>query len=178
MRIIEVGLAAFLFLVLSAPSAGAGGGGGGGEPKGVDSRESFEMVMKNPADTFIIDVRTRAEYEFVGHPDMPNGVANIPYKFYPSWELNTDFVPKVAERYKPGDTLILICRSGKRAEAAARLLLDAGSTRGTGSTFKTIYYMTDSFEGPKDAQGLRTVSGWKVNGLPFTYELRDDLIYR
>lgn len=180
MKIAELCLAAFLFLVMSAPSAGAGrgggGGGGGGEPKGVDSRESFEMVMKNPADTFIIDVRTRAEYEFVGHPDMPNGVANIPYKFYPSWELNIDFVPKVKERYRPGDTLILICRSGKRAAAAARLLLGAGSTRGAG--FKTVYYMTDSFEGPKDAQGLRTVSGWKVNGLPYTYELRDDLIYR
>jgi rhodanese-related sulfurtransferase len=164
LKIIEIGLAAFLFLVLSAPSAGAR------EPKGVESRESFEMVMKSPADTFIIDVRTRAEYEFVGHPDMANGVANIPYKFYPSWELNVEFVIKVAERYKPGDTLILICRSGKRAEAAARLLLNAG--------FKTVYYMTDSFEGPKDAQGLRTVSGWKVNGLPFTYELRDDLVYR
>ncbi len=179
MKIIEVGLAAFLFLVLSTPPARAGGGG---EPQGVDSRESFEMVMKSPADTFIIDVRTRAEYEFVGHPDMANGVPNIPFKFYPSWELNVEFVIKVAERYKPVDTLILICRSGKRAEAAARLLLDSGSTRGAGSTrgtgFKTVYYMTDSFEGPKDARGLRTVSGWKVNGLPYTYELRDDLVYR
>jgi rhodanese-related sulfurtransferase len=85
----------------------------------------------------------------------------------------------VAERYKPDDTLILICRSGKRAKDAARLLLNAGgagSTRGT--DFKTVYYMTDSFEGPKDARGLRTVSGWKVNGLPYTYELRDDLVYR
>ncbi len=179
MRIIEVALAAFLFLVLSAPPAGAGGDGratGSGGPKGVDSRESFEMVMKSPEDTFIIDVRTRAEYEFVGHPDTANGVANIPYKFYPSWELNVDFVSKVAERYKPGDTLILICRSGKRAEDAARLLLGSGSTSGAG--FKAVYYMTDSFEGPKDARGLRTVSGWKVNGLPFTYEMRDDLVYR
>ncbi len=172
MKMLEAGLMAISFLMLTAPWAGAGGGG---EPKGVDSRESFEMVMKSPADTFIIDVRTRAEYEFVGHPDTVNGTANIPYKFYPSWELNVDFVSKVAERYKQGDTLILICRSGKRAKAAARLLLDAGSTRGAGFT---VYYMTDSFEGPKDARGLRTVSGWKVNGLPFTYELRDDLVYR
>ncbi len=173
MKIIEVGLAAFFFLALSTPPARADGGGHsvpGGEPKGVGSRESFEMVMKSPTDTFIIDVRTRAEYEFVGHPDTANGVANIPYKFYPSWELNIDFVPKVAERYKPDDTLIIICRSGKRAKDAARLLLDKG--------FKTVYYMTDSFEGPKDAQGLRTVSGWKVNGLPYTYELRDDLVYK
>ncbi len=165
MKIIEVGLAAFLLLVLSTPPARAGG-----EPKGVGSRESFDMVTKSPTDTFIIDVRTKAEYEFVGHPDTPNGVANIPYKFYPSWELNIDFVSKVKERYKPDDTLILICRSGKRAKDAARLLLDKG--------FKTVYYMADSFEGPKDAQGLRTVSGWKVNGLPYTYELKDDLVYK
>jgi rhodanese-related sulfurtransferase len=128
------------------------------------------MVVKSPSNTFIIDVRTRAEYQFVGHPDLSNGAANIPLKFYPSWKTNIDFVKNVEARYKLDDTIITICRSGKRAKTAAKLLLDAG--------FMNVFYMTDSFEGSKDPKGHRTVNGWKVNGLPYTYELKDNLIYK
>ncbi len=155
---------ALVLIMFSAPSLAAN------EPEGIDSKNAYDMVLKSPSDTFIIDVRTKAEYQFVGHPDIPNGVPNIPFKFYPSWELNKDFVKDVEERYKKDDVLITICRSGKRAKTAAKLLLNAG--------FKNVLYMTDSFEGPKDAKGHRTVSGWKVNDLPYTYELKDNLIYK
>ncbi len=161
---IEIGLAACFLLAFSTLSFGAEG------PRPVESQDAYKMVTDSPADTFMIDVRTRAEYEFVGHPNLPNGVPNIPYKFYPLWELNVWFVEKVAERYKLDDTLIIICRSGVRAEAAAWLLLKAG--------FKSVFFMTDSFEGPKDKYGPRNVSGWKLNGLPYTYELKDELIYK
>ena len=67
-------------------------------------------------------------------------------------------------------TLIMLCRSGKRAEKAGQLLLDAG--------FKKVLYMADSFEGSKDEKRHRTVSGWKVNGLPYTYKLDKKLIYK
>ncbi len=161
---IEIGLAVVFLLSLSTLSFGATG------PEPIESQESYAMVMDSPADTFIVDIRSRAEYEFVGHPDLPNGVPNIPYKFYPSWEFNVDFTAMVQERYKLGDNIIVICRSGVRAEAAAWLLLKAG--------FKSVFYMTDSFEGPKGPDGLRNVSGWKVNGLPYTYELKEELIYK
>tara|TARA_Y100000294_G_C8558415_1_gene338058 strand:- start:1515 stop:2018 length:504 start_codon:yes stop_codon:yes gene_type:complete len=142
----------------------------GVESQGIDSKESYKRVMDNLTNTFIIDVRTRAEYEFVGHPDMPNGVPNIPYKFYPTWEVNMNFVKKVEERYKKEDTIIIICRSGKRAKAAAKPLKDSG--------FQKVFHMTDSFEGPKDKKGHRTVGGWKVNDLPYTYKLENHLVYR
>ncbi len=140
------------------------------EPRAVDSRTAYRMVLDDPEHTYIIDVRSRAEYEFVGHPDLPNGVPNIPFKFYPGWRPNTHFVEDVARRFAKDDVLITMCRSGKRARAAARLLLAKG--------FKHVYYMSDSFEGPKDAQGHRTVGGWKVNGLPYTYRLDENLIYQ
>jgi len=140
------------------------------KPSGVDSREAYRVVMKSPGDTFIVDVRAAAEYEFVGHPDLPNGVPNIPLMFYPAWEANPDFVKDVKERYSKTDTIILICRSGGRAKKGATLLLDAG--------FKNALYMTDSFEGPKDEKGHRTISGWKVNGLPYTFRLDKNLVYR
>ena len=142
----------------------------GVEPADIDSKESYKMVMENPKDTFIVDVRTRAEYEFVGHPDLPNGVPNIPLKFYPGWKMNANFVKNVEARYPKDVTLIMLCRSGKRAEKAGKLLLDAG--------FKKVLYMADSFEGSKDEKGHRTVSGWKVNGLPYTYKLDEKLRYK
>ncbi len=152
-----------ILLIQSLAFAGAG-------PKGIDSKESYNMVMENPKDTFIVDVRTRAEYEFVGHPDLPNGVPNIPLKFYPGWKMNANFVKNVEARYPKDVTLIMLCRSGKRAEKAGKLLLDAG--------FKKVLYMADSFEGSKDEKGHRTVSGWKVNGLPYTYKLDEKLRYK
>lgn len=147
-----------------APNALAAG------PKAIDSRESYSMVMASPEVAFIVDVRTRAEYELVGHPDVAGGVANIPIKFYPDWKINKGFVQDVEKRYKKDDTLIMICRSGKRAKYAAGLLLDAG--------FKDVLYMKDSFEGSKDDKGHRTVNGWKVNGLPYTYRLEEGLVYK
>lgn len=164
MKLLRHGLISIVFLFVSFDFAFAGT-----EPQGIDSKKSYKMVMDN-SNSFIIDVRTKAEYEFVGHPDLPNGVPNIPIKFYPDWEFNKDFVKKVEERYKKDDTIITICRSGKRARAAAKLLLEAG--------FKEVFYITDSFEGPKDEKGHRTVSGWKVNGLPYTYKLDNNLVYK
>jgi hypothetical protein len=38
--------------------------------------------------------------------------------------------------------------------------------------------MKDSFEGAKDKKGHRTVSGWKVNGLPYANKLTDHLVYK
>jgi len=158
-------MAVLLMLAFSLPTQAASA------PKPIDSVEAYNMVMASPSDTFIVDVRTRAEYLFVGHPDLPNGVPNIPYKFYPSWEINKNFVQDVEARYKKTDTVITICRSGVRAEVAAKLLVEAG--------FEEVYYMTDSFEGAKtDEKGHRTVDGWKVNGLPYTYKLEDNLIYK
>ncbi len=166
MKRINIALLAvsLLLIMLSSPSLAAGA------LKPINSSKSYDMVMKSPSDTFIIDIRTRAEYQFVGHPELPGGVPNIPLKFYPSWEINKNFAKDVAARYKLDDTIITLCRSGVRAEVAARLLMEAG--------FKDIYYMTDSFEGKKDANGHRTVDGWKVNGLPYTYKLKDNLIYK
>ena len=140
------------------------------EPEAVDSRTAYRMVLDDPAHTHIVDVRTRPEYEFVGHPDLPNGVPNIPIRFYPDARLNSNFIRDVQRRFSKDEVIITMCRSGKRARLAARQLLAHG--------FSHVYYMSDSFEGPRDAQGHHTLGGWKVNGLPYTYRLDPDLVYR
>ena len=139
-------------------------------PGAIDSKEAYRMVTESPADTFIVDVRTRAEYEFVGHPDLPNGVANIPLVFYDDWRPNENFASDVEARYSHETTLLIICRSGHRAETAAWQLIKAG--------YPSVYFISDSFEGSLDANGHRTIDGWINNALPYTYYLDNSLIYK
>ena len=74
--------------------------------------QAYQMVQKDPQHTFLVDVRTRAEYQFVGHA---KGAYNIPlmfltleagekgYKLTP----NPDFVKDLLARFNPKtDTLI------------------------------------------------------------------------
>lgn len=110
----------------------------------------------------VLDVRTPAEFEFVGHPV---GALNIPLEFWnseTSWSENPEFADEVKESLDKDATIISLCRSGGRARKAAEILKKIG--------YKSVFVYTDGFEGPKDERGLRTVSGWKVDGLPYTYE--------
>ncbi len=139
-------------------------------PEAIKSREAYELLIEDPKKFFLLDVRTVPEYELVGHPDIPGGAYNIPLVFYPDYRANENFVSEVEERFdKETARLVIICRSGVRAETAAALLTQAG--------FKEVLYVTDSFEGESDRSGLRTVNGWKNEGLPYTYYLDERYVY-
>ena len=80
--------------------------------------EAHEMLQKNPAHTFLVDCRTRAEYQFVGHPE---GAYNIPINFLSTKAgkkgylevANPDFGKDLLGRFNPQtDTLIIFCRGG------------------------------------------------------------------
>jgi rhodanese-related sulfurtransferase len=139
-------------------------------PKAINSPEAYKMIMDDPSKTFMIDVRTRPEYEFVGHPDLASGVPNIPLVFYDDWRPNENFVSDVEARYPKEATILIICRSGHRAETAAWMLLKGG--------YQNVYFVADSFEGALDSSGHRTIDGWKNSGLPYTYYLDNSLIYK
>jgi rhodanese-related sulfurtransferase len=80
-----------------------------------------------------------------------------------------DFVARVEKIAKPGDTLLVMCRSGGRSAMAVNLLAKAG--------FTNVYNITDGMEGDavKDPDsvfnGQRLVNGWKNSGLPWTYKI-------
>ncbi|OGD20462.1 MAG: hypothetical protein A2W03_01975 [Candidatus Aminicenantes bacterium RBG_16_63_16] len=134
----------------------------------VNSREAYEMITKNPAFR-LVDVRSIAEYYFVGHPEM---AANVPLTFWDekaqTLVRNERFMDDLKARYKPQETLVFICRSGGRSRQAAKLAREAG--------YSSVYSVKEGFEGEKDARGYRTAGGWKNSGLPYTYELKKDLI--
>lgn len=138
------------------------------EIKDFSPEEAFELLKE--VNTYLVDVRSIAEYVFVGHPGM---AYNIPLSFWD--EKIQDFVPNeafieaVKSRFKPENRLIFICRSGGRSRRAAMKAQEAG--------FSQVLNIALGFEGEKNAEGYRTVNGWR-NSLPYTYELDEKLIYR
>lgn len=121
---------------------------------------SYDAVVSSGAR--ILDVRTAAEFIWVGHPNVPN-VVNISYKIEKknSFITNPSFLSDVNEIFGAAkDThLIIMCRSGARSLAAAAALELAGYTN--------VSNMVEGFEGEgKDDYGYRTVNGWKNSGLP------------
>jgi rhodanese-related sulfurtransferase len=145
----------------------------------VTAKEAYEMWNASPEKIKIIDVRTPEEYLFVGHPTMAwkIPVADQLYvwdadkKKYPM-KMLTDFVARVKEMAKPGDTLMVMCRSGGRSAIAVNLLARAGFTK--------VYNIIDGMEGDmvNDPSSIfnnqRMRNGWKNSGCPWTYHLVPD----
>ena len=141
----------------------------------VTAREAYEKWQADPDNVMILDVRTTEEYLFVGHAPM---AWNVPLmsqtyewdaeKNYFALKPNRGFISQVREFTDPGDTILVMCRSGGRSAMAVNMLATAG--------FTNVYNITDGMEG--DAvkepgsvyQGQRLKNGWKNSGIPWTYQ--------
>jgi rhodanese-related sulfurtransferase len=142
----------------------------GGRPvESVDPAKAYEL-LKAPS-TYLVDVRSIAEYVLVGHPEP---AFNIPYTFWSekpaTFEPNAGFIQDLKSRFKPEDRLLFICRSGGRSLRAAQEAAAAG--------FVKAVNVTQGVEGEMDAAGHRTVGGWKGAGLPWTYKVDPEKQYR
>jgi rhodanese-related sulfurtransferase len=112
----------------------------------------------------LVDVRTDAEWNFVGVPDLAAAgkqVVLIPWQVYPTMQPNAAFNDQLKEAgFTPDQHIYFICRSGQRSLAAAQAAQAAG--------FPHAYNVAEGFEGGVDAQGHRGVAaGWKAKGLPW-----------
>lgn len=130
----------------------------------LSSREAWDMLTRDPA-AVLIDVRTDAEWSFVGVPDLSSLGKQplfIAWQGFPDMRVNENFAREVgAVGIGRDQTVLLICRSGQRSRDAAMALTAAG--------YRRCYNVADGFEGPCDAQRHRgSVTGWKVAGLPWT----------
>jgi rhodanese-related sulfurtransferase len=114
-------------------------------------------------DAVLVDVRTTAEWAYVGVPDLSalgKRVVFVEWQRYPDGALNGDFVDQLQDAGLPdGAPIYFLCRSGARSAAAA----EAATSAGLGPAFN----VADGFEGPQDEQGHRTVGGWKNSELPW-----------
>lgn len=121
-------------------------------------------ALKADSSAQLCDVRTEAEWTFVGIPDLgelDREVTLIPWQVYPSMQRNTAFVDHLRQAgFGPETPIYFLCRSGARSLAAAEAASAAG--------YAHVYNVADGFEGPLDPHGHRgTVGGWKAAGLPW-----------
>ncbi|MBE7210347.1 MAG: rhodanese-like domain-containing protein [Gluconacetobacter diazotrophicus] len=129
----------------------------------VSPQQCFEALRADQA-ARLVDVRTEAEWAYVGVPDLSvigGRTMLVPWQSFPTGRVNADFVAQLEAGGAGHDqTLFFICRSGARSLAAAEAARRAGYAR--------VFNVADGFEGPPDVEGHRgTVAGWKSDGLPW-----------
>jgi len=164
------------------------------------SIDAYDRLNTVP-DTYLIDVRTRAEYQYTGHP---TNAYLFPYRFFTSKlaktgdkyeyklsQKNKDFIEEIGKVFKKTDNLLIISRDGTRSALAAKELVENG--------YENVFNVKDGFEGPQfpyfedtklnkfyrqlarqnKVQGFqqRRHYGWQWWGLPWTYEIDPKYIY-
>ena len=129
----------------------------------VSPTTAWNCLAEN-ADAVLVDVRTQAEWVFVGLPDLTAAAARLvctEWQRFPGMAVNPDFVKNIAEEVADSTpALFTLCRSGARSIAAARALTQEG--------FAGCYNVVGGFEGDPDDSGHRGHrNGWKFDGLPW-----------
>ena len=99
----------------------------------VTAAEAYDKLRAAPDKVKLLDVRTPEEFLFVGHPEMarciPLGFQSYRWddeKGYFDLDVNTEFLAQVQEWFDPGDTVLVMCRSGGRSAMAVNFLTKAG----------------------------------------------------
>jgi rhodanese-related sulfurtransferase len=125
-------------------------------------------ALQSNKDALLVDVRTQAEWTFVGVPDLrPLGKSPIlvEWQRYPGMGVNQGFVAELsAELRKRGASdatqVYFLCRTGGRSRAAAEAMTAAG--------FQACFNVASGFEGEADGEQHRgQINGWKAQGLPW-----------
>jgi rhodanese-related sulfurtransferase len=126
-------------------------------------------LLEGDLTSVLIDVRTQAEWAYVGTPDI-QALGKTPlfleWQSYPSMTIDANFVGSLeallqGAGVERGASLVFLCRSGARSRQAAIAMTSAG--------WGPCFNVSDGFEGPLGEGRQRgAVSGWKAGGLPWT----------
>jgi rhodanese-related sulfurtransferase len=127
----------------------------------ITPQESWSLLSENP-DAVLVDVRTDAEWKWVGVPDLSSLGRDVVFiQWTTASGPNPNFVSDlIAAGVTPGERpVIFLCRSGNRSISAA----EAATAAGIGPSYNVL----DGFEGQLDEQGHRGAGGWRTEGLPW-----------
>ncbi len=119
-------------------------------------REAYEIMQSAPG-AKLVDVRTRAELDWVGR--VGNSV-NIEWVAYPGMRPNPHFLSQLEQQVDKEALVMFLCRSGVRSHNAAAAATQAG--------YSDCYNVLEGFEGDANSDKHRnTVGGWRAAGLPW-----------
>ncbi len=156
----------------------------------LDAKETYDLKTgPDGKNVLLVDVRDPVEIMFTGFTDVVD--INIPFMLVNRFEWNDkrsifnmtqnpDFESGIAKALKDRNLtkdspVILMCRSGgERGAPSAKALEGKGYTK--------VYVVVDGFEGGTLKEGerknWRLLNGWKNSGLPWSYRLNGEKIYR
>ena len=138
----------------------------------ISCMEAWRKLRQEPVSA-LVDVRTQAEWNFVGIPDLSSlekAPLLVEWADFPTGRPIPEFaarlhaaLQKAHQMPPPGDrepVLLFLCRSGTRSRSAAQEAAEAG--------LGTCFNVVEGFEGRVDSSGHRcSIEGWKVVGLPW-----------
>lgn len=133
----------------------------------ISPTEAWRMLSEDPA-AQLIDVRTRAEWAYVGLPDLGSAGKQpglVEWQVFPHMSVNAAFADQVDAELRGAGfgkdaPVVFLCRSGVRSRAAAQALTAQGYTH--------AYNIAGGFEGDPNEDGHRgQLNGWKAEGLPW-----------
>lgn len=119
--------------------------------------EKVKDFLNNNSNSVVLDVRTEEEWNSIGKPDaeaLNSKTIFISLLIGSDRQKNENFVKEFLDKKVPKkDNILVICRSGVRSMAAAKLLQQQG--------YKNLINISDGFEG-----NPATGEGWKKSKLP------------
>lgn len=127
----------------------------------ITPEQAWELLSTDP-EASLVDVRTHAEWSYVGVPDISSldkPTAFVEWVGYPDGARNENFVDEVRAAGVDKGPVVFLCRSGQRSIGAA----EAATAAGLGPAYNVL----DGFEGATDAEGHRGSAGWRAVGLPW-----------
>ncbi len=132
----------------------------------ITPQQSWDM-LESDTSAVLIDVRTDAEFAYVGVPDldcMGKKTCFISWILFPDNKLNPNFLAQIIEAAADKSApLLFLCRAGVRSRYAAAAATEAG--------YHSCYNILEGFEGDKNSVGHRgKTGGWKVAGLAWRQE--------
>ena len=119
-------------------------------------KEAFELLQSAPG-AKLVDVRTRAELDWIGH--IP-GAETVEWVTYPGMKANPNFTAQLNQVVDKESLVMFICRSGARSHNATIAATQAG--------YADSYNILEGFEGDKNAEDHRNaLNGWRAAKLPW-----------
>jgi rhodanese-related sulfurtransferase len=119
-------------------------------------QETYELMRTAPG-AKVVDVRTRAELDWVGR--VP-GAVEIEWATYPGMNRNPNFLAALEQQVDKEALVMFLCRSAHRSHAAAIVATEAG--------YGDCYNVLEGFEGDRSPRNQRnSLNGWRIANLPW-----------
>ncbi len=135
----------------------------------VGPKETWDG-LRNDKDAVLVDVRTHAEWSFVGLPDLSELGKELilnQWAILPGMQQNPSFMDELDKQLDGAapSKIYFLCRSGVRSLSAAHLVSEAFAARGQSVDCVNII---GGFEGDLDQDRQRgNMNGWKNDRLPW-----------